>query len=67
MMMTPAEKQQLIDADNVISSAVHPDTNLPLPWIMRISSFMPMNVPLNIGFILAPPTIFNTVLVQVLN
>ena len=26
-----------------------------------------MNVPLNIGFILAPPTIFNTVLVQVLN
>ena len=28
---------------------------------------MPMNIPLNVGFILAPPTIFNTVLVQVLN
>ena len=67
MMMTAAEKKNLIDADNVVASAVHPDTNKPLPWIMRISSFMPMNVPLNIGFILAPPTIFNTVLVQVLN
>lgn len=67
MMMTPAQKQELIDADNVVASAVHPDTNQPLPWIMRISSFMPMNVPLNVGFILAPPTIFNTVLVQVLN
>lgn len=63
MMMSAEEKQSLIDADNVITSAVHPDTNKALPWIMRISSFMPMNVPLNIGFILAPPTIFNTVLV----
>lgn len=34
---------------------------------MRISSFMPMNVPLNIGFILMPSTIFNTVTVNVAN
>ena len=67
MQMTADEKQRLIDADNVVMSAVHPDTGKPLPWIMRISSFMPMNVPLNIGFILAPPTIFNTVAVQVIN
>ena len=28
---------------------------------------MPMNIPLNVGFILAPPTMFNTVFVQVVN
>lgn len=28
---------------------------------------MPMNVPLNIGFILAPPTIFNTMAVNIAN
>ena len=67
LMMSQEEKQALIDADNVVTSAVHPDTNKPLPWIMRISSFMPMNIPLNVGFILAPPTMFNTVFVQVVN
>ena len=34
---------------------------------MRVSSFMPMNIPLNIGFILMPPTIFNTVAVHIAN
>lgn len=67
MEMTQTEKDNLCRADDVVGSAVHPDTNEPLPWIMRISSFMPMNVPLNIGFILAPPTVFNTVAVNVAN
>ena len=48
-------------------AAVHPDTNKPLPWIMRISSFMPMNIPLNVGFILMPPTLINTIGVHVAN
>ena len=48
-------------------AAVHPDTNKPLPWIMRISSFMPMNIPICMGFILAPPTLFNTVAINVVN
>ena len=53
--------------DDVCQAAVHPDTNKPLPWIMRISSFMPMNVPLNVGFILMPPTFVNTVGVHIVN
>lgn len=65
--MTAAEKDTLIDAHNVVLSAVHPDTKKPLPWIMRISSFLPMNIPINCGFILAPPTIFNTVAMQIIN
>ena len=65
--MTPTEKANLIQADNVCGAAVHPDTNQPLPWLMRISSFIPMNIPLNIGFIVAPPTLRNTVAVNVAN
>jgi len=67
MMMSSAERDTLCNAVDVVSSAVHPDTNKPLPWIMRISSFMPVNIPLNIGFILAPPTIFYTVSVHAAN
>lgn len=65
--MTEELRDSLCNADDVVGSAVHPDTHKPLPWIMRISSFMPMNIPLNVGFILMPPTIFNTVTVHVAN
>lgn len=67
MQISEDLRDQLCNADDVVGSAVHPDTNQPLPWLMRISSFMPMNIPLNIGFILMPPTIFNTVSVHVAN
>lgn len=67
MQISEELRDQLCNADDVVGSAVHPDTNQPLPWLMRISSFMPMNIPLNIGFILMPPTIFNTVSVHVAN
>lgn len=67
MMMTVEERDKLCRADDVVGAAVHPDTNEALPWIMRISSFMPMNIPLNIGFILMPPTVFNTAAVHIAN
>ena len=67
MKMSATERDNLIQADDVCGAAVHPDTNKPLPWLMRISSFMPMNVPLNVGFILLPPTLINTVGVHVCN
>jgi len=67
MDMTEDERDTLCLADDIVGSAVHPDTNKPLPWIMRVSSFMPMNIPLNIGFIMAPPTLFNTVAVHIAN
>lgn len=67
MEMTVEDRDKLCLAADIVGSAVHPDTNEALPWLMRISSFMPMNIPLNIGFILMPPTIFNTVTVHVAN
>ena len=67
MEMTTVEKDKLCLAADIVGSAVHPDTNEALPWLMRISSFMPMNIPLNIGFILMPPTVINTVGVHIAN
>ena len=67
MDMSQAEKDKLCLAADIVGSAVHPDTNQALPWLMRVSSFMPMNIPLNVGFILMPPTLFNTVAVHIAN
>lgn len=67
MKISAELRDKLVKADDICSSGVHPDTNQALPWIMRISSFLPMNVPLNVGFILAPPTLVNTVGIHVIN
>ena len=34
---------------------------------MRVSSFMPMNIPIVMAFLLASPTLINTVTVNVVN
>jgi len=65
--MTAEKKAELLNASDIVRSSIHPDTNKPLPWPMRISSAMPMNIPINMGFILAAPTIQNTVFWQVIN
>ena len=67
MLRTVRDKNKLIQAEDVCMSAVHPDTQKPLPWIMRVSSFMPMNIPLVMAFLLAPPTMMNTIAVNVAN
>lgn len=51
----------------VLSTAIHPDTGEFIPWPMRMSSFIPMNMPINFGLIIARPTPFNTVFWQWVN
>lgn len=41
-------------------TAIHPDTGDLIPWPMRISSFMPINISIGMGMILTAPTTFNT-------
>lgn len=50
-----------------MQGTVHPDTNQPLPWTMRITSFLPANIPINMGFILSAPTLRNVMFWQVFN
>ena len=38
-----------------------------IPWALRFSSFLPTNIPICFGFIIAAPTPFNTVFWQWVN
>ena len=54
-------------AQNIVATAVHPDTKELIAWPLRFSSFLPMNVPIAFGFLFAAPTPLNTVFFQWLN
>ena len=65
--LSPEEIKKLRIAQTVVSTAIHSDTKLMLPWSQRFSSFMPMNIPICFGFIIAAPTPFNTIFWQWIN
>ncbi len=66
--LTQLEKiKQLRYAQTVVGSAVHPDTKQFIPRVMRVSSFLPCNIPIVFGFIMAAPTPFNTIFWQWIN
>ena len=66
-MMTPTFVHKLKIAKRVTSVSLHPDTGELLPWPFRFSSFIPMTLPLDMGLILAKPTIFNSIFWQTYN
>jgi len=66
-MMTKQEIRKIRVAETVVSTAIHPDTGKIIPWALRFSSFLPMNIPISFGFIFAAPTPFNTIFWQWLN
>lgn len=41
----------------VVQSAVHPDTNEIIPAPFRMSAFVPANIPIVAGMVVAPPTV----------
>lgn len=47
--------------------AIHPDTGEFIPWVCRISSFVPTNLPIIYGMLVTAPTPFNTILWQWVN
>jgi hypothetical protein len=65
--LTKAEIEELRHAENVTKGAIHPDTGKPIPMAMRITFFLPANVVIVSGMLLAKPTIFNTLLWQTIN
>ena len=67
VLLTKEQIKKIRIAETVVSTAIHPDTKLMLPWAQRFSSFMPMNIPICFGFIIAAPTPFNTVFWQWIN
>lgn len=65
--LTRDEIKEIRQAEVVVSTAIHPDTNEFIPWVCRLSSFLPCNVPIAFGFIIAKPTPFNTIFWQWIN
>ena len=62
MMMERAKVEELRLAQSVISTSVNPESGKIIFWTMRMSSFLPLNIPINFGLIVTPPSPFNTIL-----
>ena len=67
VLLTKAQIEELRHAENVTKGAIHPDTGKPIPMFMRITFFLPANMVIVAGMLLAKPTIFNTLLWQTIN
>ncbi|KAF0687321.1 Aste57867_20931 [Aphanomyces stellatus] len=57
----------LWNARRVVETVFHPQTGERLPIWFRMPAFVPVNIPICSGMILAPPTLFNTVFWQWIN
>lgn len=62
VLLSAEEIEALRHARNVVSAAIHPDTGNVIPMPMRITFFLPANIPISMGFLFSAPTIFNTIL-----
>ena len=51
----------------MIRTAIHPDTGEFIPWPMRMSSFIPVNLPISYIMIIVAPTPFVTIMGQWIN
>lgn len=49
--------EELWKARNIIESMEHPQTKQIINPIGRMSCFVPANIPIQIGMLLAPPTV----------
>ena len=67
VLLTAAEIEELRHAVNITKAAIHPDTLSPIPMVMRITFFLPINIPISMGFLFTAPTMFNTIFWQVIN
>lgn len=56
--------QKILKAKDIVSSAVHPETNEYIPRPMRLCSYAPISVPTLFGFLLSKPTTFNIIFWQ---
>lgn len=66
-MVSKEKIKQIRIAQTVISTAINPDTGNNIFWSMRMSSFLPLNLPISFGLMVTPPTPFNTILWQWIN
>uniref|UniRef100_A0A7S0W4J4 Sidoreflexin n=1 Tax=Hemiselmis tepida TaxID=464990 RepID=A0A7S0W4J4_9CRYP len=57
----------LWEARTRLSAIIHPDTGKPIPPYFRVCAFVPANIPICAGLLMAPPTTMNIVFWQWVN
>ncbi|KAG9410208.1 Sideroflexin-5 [Aphanomyces cochlioides] len=62
-----ASDAELWNARRVCDMVFHPQTGEKVPVWFRMPAFVPVNIPICSGMVLAPPTLFNTVFWQWIN
>ena len=55
VLISAKRAKELRLAEKVVSTAVNPDSGNFIPWTARMSSFLPLNMPISFGLIIAPP------------
>ena len=63
-MLSKEEIKELQRKKVVVESSIHPDTGKPVPWLMRMSAFVPSNVPIIFGLLMTRQTPMSTVFWQ---
>lgn len=58
---------ELWDLRQAYESAVHPQTGETVHVAFRLAAFVPVNIPICVGMLLAPPTLVNTIFWQWVN
>ena len=66
-MITKSQVDEIIKADSIVRSAIHPDSGELIPRYMRFTAYLYANIPINFGMLLTAPTTFNIVLWQWIN
>lgn len=67
VMLTTSEIARLRKLQTIVNASIHPDTNQPVPWVMRMCAFVPTNLPIIFGMLMSAPTPMNTMFWQWLN
>jgi len=67
VMLSHSEIAHLRKLQTIVNASIHPDTNKPVPWVMRMCAFVPTNLPIIFGMLMTPPTPVNTMFWQWLN
>jgi sideroflexin-5 len=67
VLLSDADIAKLRKMQTIVNASIHPDTNQPVPWVMRMCAFVPTNLPIIFGMLMTPPTPMNTIFWQWLN
>jgi len=66
-MMTDKEFQEYMKADRIYKAIFHPDTKEKVPFVFRMCSFVPVNMPIVFGLVCTKQTMLNVIAWQWIN